>query len=55
MGTRLLTLDRNRFTRSGGIAPLDMMLHLISCDHGRGNESTFALLAALNLLPSMAP
>ena len=35
MSTRLFTLDRNRFTSSGGTAPLDMMLHLISRDHGR--------------------
>ena len=30
MSTRLFTLDRNRFTSSGGTAPLDMMLHLIN-------------------------
>lgn len=35
VSTRLFTLDRNRFTSSGGTAPLDMMLHLISRDHGR--------------------
>ena len=35
MSTRLFTLDRNRFNRSGGTAPLDMMRHLISRDHGR--------------------
>lgn len=33
--TRLFSLDRSRFTASGGTAPLDMMLHLISRDHGR--------------------
>ena len=31
----MFTLDRNRFTSSEGTAPLDMMLHLISRDHGR--------------------
>ena len=35
MSTRLFTLDRNRFTSSGGTAPLDMMLHLIGQQHGR--------------------
>lgn len=35
MSTRLFSLDRNRFTSSGGTAPLDMMLHLISREHGR--------------------
>jgi transcriptional regulator GlxA family with amidase domain len=31
----LFTLDQNRFTSSGGTAPMDMMLHLIGRDHGR--------------------
>jgi transcriptional regulator GlxA family with amidase domain len=35
VSTSLFTLDRNRFTSSGGTAPLDMMLHLIARDHGR--------------------
>ena len=35
ISTSLFTLDRDRFTSSGGTAPLDMMLHLISRDHGR--------------------
>ena len=35
LSTSLFSLDRNRFTSSGGTAPLDMMLHLISRDHGR--------------------
>jgi transcriptional regulator GlxA family with amidase domain len=35
LSTQLFTLDRNRFTCSGGTAPLDMMLHLISREHGR--------------------
>ena len=35
VSTSLFTLDRNRFTSSGGTAPLDMMLHLIGRDHGR--------------------
>ncbi|WP_110686784.1 GlxA family transcriptional regulator [Salinicola aestuarinus] len=33
--TRLFSIDRDRFTASGGTAPLDMMLNLISRDHGR--------------------
>lgn len=35
VNTRLFTLDRNRLTSSGGTAPLDMMLHVITRDHGR--------------------
>ncbi|MGY2341033.1 choline metabolism transcriptional regulator GbdR [Pseudomonas sp. SDO5532_S415] len=35
MSASLFTLDRNRFTSSGGTAPMDMMLHLIGRDHGR--------------------
>jgi transcriptional regulator GlxA family with amidase domain len=30
----LFTVDQQRFTCSGGIAPLDMMLHIIRSDHG---------------------
>jgi len=33
--TRLFSIDRDRFTASGGTAPLDMMLNLIGQDHGR--------------------
>lgn len=33
--TRLFSIDRDRATCSGGTAPLDMMLTLIKCDHGR--------------------
>ncbi|GGY00062.1 AraC family transcriptional regulator [Litchfieldella qijiaojingensis] len=33
--TRLFSIDRDRATASGGTAPLDMMLNLISRDHGR--------------------
>lgn len=33
--TRLFSIDRDRATASGGTAPLDMMLTLISRDHGR--------------------
>ncbi|EPC02255.1 AraC family transcriptional regulator [Litchfieldella anticariensis FP35 = DSM 16096] len=33
--TRLFSIDRDRATSSGGTAPLDMMLNLISRDHGR--------------------
>ncbi|MBC6416467.1 MAG: GlxA family transcriptional regulator [Rhodospirillales bacterium] len=32
----LYCLDRSRFTCAGGTASLDMMLHLIECDHGHG-------------------
>ncbi|MFZ5957834.1 GlxA family transcriptional regulator [Pseudomonas knackmussii] len=31
----LFSIDRNRFTSSGGTAPMDMMLHLIGREHGR--------------------
>jgi transcriptional regulator GlxA family with amidase domain len=34
LSSSLFTLDRDRFTCSGGTAPMDMMLHLISRDHG---------------------
>ncbi|MCE6976911.1 GlxA family transcriptional regulator [Pseudomonas frederiksbergensis] len=34
VSSSLFTLDRDRFTSSGGTAPMDMMLHLISRDHG---------------------
>ena len=33
--TRLFCIDRNRFTASGGTAPMDMMLNVIAHDHGR--------------------
>lgn len=33
--TRLFSIDRNRYTASGGTAPMDMMLHLIGRAHGR--------------------
>ncbi|MCY0966460.1 GlxA family transcriptional regulator [Parathalassolituus penaei] len=32
--TRLFTIDRDRMTSSGGTAPLDMILYLISIQHG---------------------
>ncbi|WP_281686487.1 GlxA family transcriptional regulator [Pseudomonas citronellolis] len=32
--TRLFSIDRDRFTSSGGTAPMDMMLHLIGHAHG---------------------
>jgi len=32
---RLFSIDRNRFTASGGTAPMDMALHLIGAQHGR--------------------
>ena len=35
MSTRLFSIDRNRYTSSGGTAPMDMMLHLIGREHGR--------------------
>jgi transcriptional regulator GlxA family with amidase domain len=34
LSSSLFTLDRDRFTCSGGTAPMDMMLCLISRDHG---------------------
>lgn len=33
--SRLFTIDRDRYTSSGGTAPLDMMLYLIGQQHGR--------------------
>lgn len=33
--TRLFSVDRSRFTCSGGTAPLDMMLNIISKEHGK--------------------
>lgn len=33
--TRLFSIDRGRYTSSGGTAPLDMMLYLIGREHGR--------------------
>lgn len=33
--SRLYEIDRNRFTCSGGITPLDMMIHFIALDFGR--------------------
>ncbi|KPQ24454.1 MAG: Transcriptional regulator containing an amidase domain and an AraC-type DNA-binding HTH domain [Halomonas sp. HL-48] len=33
--TYLFSIDRDRFTASGGTAPMDMMLNLIGHDHGR--------------------
>ncbi|MFC3608531.1 choline metabolism transcriptional regulator GbdR [Stutzerimonas tarimensis] len=33
--TRLFSIDRSRYTSSGGTAPLDMMLYLIGREHGR--------------------
>lgn len=35
VSTELFEIDRDRYTCSGGTAPLDMMLHLISQQHGR--------------------
>jgi len=34
VSSELFEVDRDRYTCSGGTAPLDMMLHLISRDHG---------------------
>ena len=33
--TRLFSIDRTRYTSSGGTSPMDMMLHMISREHGR--------------------
>jgi transcriptional regulator GlxA family with amidase domain len=38
----LYEVDRDRCSCSGGIAPLDMMLHLIALDHGRDLAITVA-------------
>jgi transcriptional regulator GlxA family with amidase domain len=35
VSTRLFSIDRDRFTCSGGTSPMDMMLHLIGREHGR--------------------
>ena len=35
ISTRLFSFDQNRFTSSGGTSPLDMMLQMISREHGR--------------------
>jgi transcriptional regulator GlxA family with amidase domain len=35
VSTRLFSIDRNRYTCSGGTAPMDMMLHVIGREHGR--------------------
>lgn len=34
IGDQLFTIDRDRFTCSGGIAPLDLMLHLVKAELG---------------------
>src|SRR5882762_436723 len=34
LSDQLFTIDRDRFTCSGGIAPLDLMLHLVKTKHG---------------------
>ena len=34
LSDQLFTIDRDRFTCSGGIAPLDLMLHLVKARHG---------------------
>jgi len=34
LSDQLFTIDRDRFTCSGGIAPLDLMLHLVKAKHG---------------------
>ncbi len=39
--SRLFTIDRNRLTCSGGAAPMDMMLHRMTLEHG--NELTGAI------------
>lgn len=35
VSSELFEIDRNRYTCSGGVAPLDMMLHLITQRHGK--------------------
>jgi len=34
LNDQLFTIDRDRFTCSGGVAPLDLMLHLVKARHG---------------------
>jgi transcriptional regulator GlxA family with amidase domain len=34
LNDQLFTIDRDRFTCSGGVAPLDLMLHLVKAKHG---------------------
>src|SRR5581483_4818608 len=34
LNDQLFTIDRDRFTCSGGVAPLDLMLHLVKSRHG---------------------
>ncbi len=34
LNDQLFSIDRDRFTCSGGIAPLDLMLHLVKAKHG---------------------
>ncbi|MDO6561949.1 GlxA family transcriptional regulator [Amphritea sp. 1_MG-2023] len=31
---RLFSIDRNRMTSSGGVSPMDMLLHMVSLQHG---------------------
>lgn len=42
ISTQLFEIDRNRITCSGGTAPLDMMLQLISRDHGHELASSIS-------------
>lgn len=44
--SNLYEIDRNRFTCSGGTAPLDMMIHSIKLDHGEA----LAMLVAEQML-----
>lgn len=39
---RVFTIDRNRFTSSGGTAPIDMMLHFITAQCGTGVSANVA-------------
>ncbi len=34
LSDQLFSIDRDRFTCSGGVAPLDLMLHLVEAQHG---------------------
>ena len=40
--TEVFEIDRDRYTSSGGSAPLDMMLHIIAADHGQELANTIS-------------
>lgn len=46
----LYEIDRNRYTCSGGMAPLDMMIYSIKCDHGEALARNVAELMLMNFI-----